>query len=130
MFVKINKNPKKKVVNKNIVSAVAVLFCLSWQTAKEILEYIGKANGEEPFSLATLDLFFRTNDFYSCNPYCCNDVKKCNVSDFADEHKEGRFMLLTNDHVVPVIDGIYLDYYDSKDEMVIMYWSGEDVGIL
>lgn len=123
MFLFCNKNPDKKVTKNNAVSAVAVLFCLSWKTAKSILEYIGNTNKEEYDSLATIDLFLRINEYVPHSLYCGERArKKNNVKEFVKEHTEGDYMLLLNDHVVPAIDGVYYDYYDSGKEAVIMYW--------
>ena len=123
MFLLCNKNPNKKVIKNNVVSAVAILFCLSWKTTKSILEYIGSTNKEDYDSIANLDIFLHVNNYRSNAIERANKHSKCTIDDFINKHKKGCYMLLLSDHVVPVIDGVYYDYYDSKDESVIMYWS-------
>lgn len=44
------------------------------------------------------------------------------VKDFATDHPQGAFLLALNGHVVTVIDGNYLDTWDSGDETPSYYW--------
>jgi hypothetical protein len=48
------------------------------------------------------------------------------VSQFAEEHPTGRYVLACQNHVVSVIDGDYYDSWDSGDEIVIYYFSKEE----
>lgn len=52
-----------------------------------------------------------------------NTCPQCySVSEFADDHPRGRYILALHGHVVPVIDGDYFDTWDSGDEVPIYYW--------
>jgi hypothetical protein len=44
------------------------------------------------------------------------------IKDFANEHRYGHFLLATDSHVVPVIDGNYIDTWYSGNEIALFYW--------
>lgn len=44
------------------------------------------------------------------------------VEEFANEHPVGRYLLATDSHVVPVINGDYVDTWDSGNEVPMFYW--------
>lgn len=48
------------------------------------------------------------------------------VRDFCREHPVGRYLLATGSHVIAVIDGNYLDTWDSGDEIPAYYFTKED----
>lgn len=49
----------------------------------------------------------------------------CTVSEFADNHSKGVYVLALSGHVVAVVDGIYYDTWDSGDEYPVYYWIKE-----
>ena len=51
----------------------------------------------------------------SC-PFCYT------VEEFARNNNHGTYLLATDTHVVPVIDGFYIDTWDSGEEIPIYYW--------
>jgi hypothetical protein len=48
------------------------------------------------------------------------------VRDFARDHPRGTYLLGLDGHVVTVIDGDWLDVWDSGDETVLFVWSRKD----
>ena len=44
------------------------------------------------------------------------------VKQFADEHPKGHYIVFVGQHVVAVIDGDYIDTWDSGDRVPIYYW--------
>ena len=57
-------------------------------------------------------------------PNTCPDCYT--VQDFCREYPHGKYILVTDGHVVAVVDGDYYDAFDSGDEMPIYYWHKED----
>lgn len=56
-----------------------------------------------------------------------NNCPNCyTVRDFCRDNPEGKFLLATGTHVVAVIDGNYLDTWDSGDEIPIYYFTKEE----
>ena len=113
---------KKKTSNLNIFLAISELFNVPLSKSKKLLKcfMIGK---EKLDSLSTLDIFLRSNGYYSCSPYCCENKKSWTIKDFAEENYTGKYMLLVNNSVVPLIDGNC--NHKNKNEHIIMYWRSE-----
>lgn len=44
------------------------------------------------------------------------------VRQFADEHQKGHYLVFVGQHVVAVVDGDYIDTWDSGDRVPIYYW--------
>lgn len=56
-------------------------------------------------------------------PNTCPDCYT--IKDFCRDNPEGVFVVGTGSHVVAVIDGDYIDSFDSGDLLAIFYW--EDI---
>ena len=69
------------------------------------------------------DTYLKKNGFHEkaidcvC-PHCVT------VSEFLTTHKKGRFILICQDRIVPVSDGVCFDAKNSLDEIVIYYYEG------
>ena len=57
-------------------------------------------------------------------PNTCPDCYT--ISDFANEHKTGKYILATGSHVVGVVDGDYYDTWDSGEEVPMYYFEKEE----
>jgi hypothetical protein len=57
-------------------------------------------------------------------PNACPDCYT--VSDFCNEHKQGKYLLATGSHVIAVKDGDYYDTWDSGDEIPVYYFERAD----
>ena len=44
------------------------------------------------------------------------------VAEFATTHPEGKYILISQDRAILVIDGCYVDVLNSGDEIVIYYY--------
>lgn len=71
------------------------------------------------------DSYLRQHGF---NRFICpNECPFCySVSDFAEEHKSGSYIVATGSHAVAVINGDYLDSWDSGNEHPIYYYTKEE----
>ena len=54
------------------------------------------------------------------------NVGDCTVSDFAEDHPKGTYILALSGHVVCVKDGDYIDTWDSGNEIPLYYWQQEE----
>lgn len=52
-------------------------------------------------------------------PYCYT------IKDFAKDHKHGIYVVGDGQHAVAVVDGYYIDNYDSGDRTVLFYFEKE-----
>lgn len=46
------------------------------------------------------------------------------VADFATTHPRGRYILISQDRAILVVDGCYVDLNDSGEEIVLYYYEG------
>jgi hypothetical protein len=97
---------------------------MSWdRTYKEMAE-LGRMMGLMPDQGAVWGAFLRKHGFYrDIIPNTCPDCYT--VEDFANEHPVGEYVLaITGNpgHVVTVIDGDWLDIFDSGEEIPSFYY--------
>lgn len=82
---------------------------------KESISEIGGNNN------GVWDVYLRRRGFrrYVCSnncPYCYS------IADFAKEHPYGKYIVATGKHVVAVVNGNYIDSWDSGNEVPIYYY--------
>lgn len=126
MFRYYNPNPRnRKGVGDCTVRAVSKALGISWNTAYLDLCVQGYLLADMPSSNMVMNSYLHGNGFSkhviddSC-PDCYT------VSEFAEDHPHGTYILGTGTHVVAVVDGIYYDSWDSGDETPIYYYQKED----
>ena len=61
---------------------------------------------------------FREKAIECCCPHCVT------VSDFICSHKTGAYILICQDRIVPVLDGVYFEAEESGEEIVLYYYEG------
>ncbi len=54
------------------------------------------------------------------------DLEGYTVTDFCNDHHNGKFLLAISGHVVTVENGYYFDSWDSGDEAPVYYWYKEE----
>lgn len=120
MFIKYNPNPAHKETGDCVVRALAIAEGLTW---------------DEAFQGVTQKAF-REKDMPSMNPVWANYLiergyslhgipntcPRCyTVADFAYDHPYGTYVLGTGSHAIAVIDGNYIDAWDSGDITPMYY---------
>lgn len=125
MYIFKNPNPGGSYVGDCVVRAISLLTGTKWETTYMELCIQGLINYDMPSSNRVWHeylklLGYKPHPIISMCPGCYT------VRDFCGEHFKGRYLLGTGTHAVCVIDGDYLDTWDSGDEVPIIYWSKED----
>ena len=125
MFHYYNPNPNNRFHEDCVVRAICKLEKREWDSVYLDLCYQGYLEKDMP-SVNRVWNKFITRLGYSkyVVPNTCPDCYT--VQDFCSEHKEGRFLLATGEHVVAVVDGDYYDAWDSGNEVPVYYWHKED----
>lgn len=119
-YIYYNPNPLHKSTIDCTVRAVARLFDRDWDWAfmalmVESFDQKSLPSSDKIWGDFLLSHGFTKHVIQNTCPHCYT------VFDFARDHPRGRYLLKTNEHVVPVVDGDYYDAFDSGDEVPIYY---------
>lgn len=128
MWIKYNANPLANRIEDCAIRAVAVALDIPWDDAFDLIAQSAKAMGAVMHQNAAFGAVLRQNGFrrYIIPNYCpdCYTIK-----DFCQDHQEGTFVVGTDSHVVAVINGNYIDSFNSGDLIVLYYWEDTRNGL-
>lgn len=116
-YIRHNENPCDIRTIDCTVRALAAILNETWNSIYIQLCVTGYDMCDMPSSKAVISRFLKSKGF-TC--HVIEDSEK--VAHFAEIHPRGRYLLATNTHVVPVIDGDYIDTWDSGQEIPLFYW--------
>lgn len=118
MLKKYNPNPKGKAVGDCTIRALTKALDKSWDDVYVMLSVEGYEMCDMPSSNVVWGNVLRANGYEkkAC-PECST------FSDFAENHKDGTYILCTGSHVACCIDGIIYDSWDSRNELVDFFYS-------
>ena len=117
MWIKYNPNPKGKRVGDCTARGVAKALGVDWEQA-----YIGIAlQGYIDCNMPSANAVW--GEYLSQHGFERHGVDYgVTVARFAEEHKQGTYVLALADHVVTVKEGNVYDTWDSTNEKVLYYW--------
>lgn len=121
MFIKYNENPCDKRNNDCSVRALSTVLGEDWELVYVQLCVIGYDMCDMPSSKAVVSNFLHGRGFkrYPCPdnyPHCQT------VKDFCNDHPHGVYLLACDSHIIAVVDGNYIDTWDSGSEPIVYYW--------
>lgn len=121
MFVKYNSNPNNARVGDCVIRAISTALNREWKSVYMDLADLGLDLGDMPSSNHVWGTYLYNNGFdvkllHNFCPDCYT------VREFAEEHPHGTYILGTGTHAVAVIDGDYIDAWDSGNEVPIYYF--------
>lgn len=125
-FIYYNPNPCGKSVGDCTVRAIAKALEQDWETTYIGLSLQGLLMGDMPNADNVWGAYLRLHGFHRM--LLPNDLPDFyTVADFARDNPDGTFVLsMPGRHVVVVIDGNWLDSWDSGREEPVYYWKRED----
>ena len=124
-YVMTNPNPVHNLTGDCVIRAISIAENKSWDDVFFDLMLVSFALKDIPSSNHAWGTFLHSLGYRrKVIPDTCPDCYT--VRDFAMDNPSGTFILATGTHVVTVIDGNYMDTWDSGDEVPIYYWSKED----
>ena len=124
-YIEYNKNPCGKHTTDCTVRALSTLTGEEWDSVYLQLCLIGLSMCEMPSQKAVIHEFLKQYGYQRFT--LSNRCPACySVNDFTNNHRHETYLLATDSHVVPVIDGMYIDNWDSGDEIPLFYWSKGD----
>lgn len=119
-----NPNPQRKHVGDCTVRAVSAALEQSWEETFTALCLQGFLMCDMPSANHVWGAYLREQGFKRhIMPDNCPDCYT--VSDFANEHPAGTYILALSGHVVCVKNGNWYDTWDSGMEVPLYYWSKE-----
>ena len=124
MFYYYNPNPNNRFHEDCVVRAISKLENREWDSVYLDLCFQGYKETDMPSVNRVWNKFLiRLGYSKHVIPNTCPDCYT--VQNFCSEHKQGKFLLATGEHVVAVINGDYYDAWDSGNEVPIYYWHKE-----
>lgn len=123
-YVEVNPNPFGRDTGDCVIRAISIAENRSWDDV--YLDMMVRGFFEKDM--------VETNGFWNAYlkdlgytrhiiPDTCPDCYS--VRQFADDNPQGIFILGTGTHAVAVIDGNYVDAWDSGNKIPIFYWRKE-----
>lgn len=123
-FIKYNPNPLGASVGDCTVRAISLARGLSWEEAYTDLCETGFKMADMPSSNNVWGAYLINKGYrYSVIPDRCPFCYT--VKDFCRDHPDGVFILGTGTHAVTVIDGDYIDAWDSGDKVPLFCYTKE-----
>lgn len=120
-----NENPGGARVGDCVVRAIATVTGQEWEETYIGLCLQGFIMRDMPSSNAVWGAYLHERGF--TRGICSEECPKCyTVRDFCAEHRAGRYIMAISGHVVAVIDGDYIDTWDSGDEIPLYYWTKKE----
>ena len=124
VFIFQNENPHNKFVDDCVVRAIATATGKSWDEIfleLTIEAYIAKDRIDANYVwgnwLTTYG--FERHQLPNTCPMCYT------VKDFVNDHKHGIYVLGDGTHAIAVVDGYYIDTFDSGDRNVLFFYEKE-----
>lgn len=125
-FEYFNPNPNDILVGDCVIRGISKLTNKPWDDVYLGVVMQGFTDKDMPSSNAVWDRYLRGlgyNKFIIPNtcPGCYT------VSDFADDHPNGKYLLCTGSHVIAVENGDYYDSYDSGRKTPQYFYTKQEV---
>ena len=121
MFIEENPNPNGGNTGDCVVRAISIAENMPWKDVYMDLCMTGLDLGDMPSSNRVWGEYLKSKGYergvvVAMCPYCYT------VKDFCRDNPISTFVLGTGTHAVAVIDGDYIDAWDSGKEVPIYYW--------
>lgn len=125
MYRNLNINPLHRRADDCTVRAIATVLDKSWEEVYADLCLEGLKFYDMPSANHVWGSYLKKKGFKR-HIIPDNFPQWYTVEDFARDNPKGRFILALHGHVVPVINGILYDTWDSSDGIPVYYWKKGD----
>ena len=124
MWISYNTNPKGKITGDCVIRAISAVLDRSWDSVFWDIACEAFIQKDMPDQANVWGQVLRQNGYQ--RQIIPNTCPTCyTVKDFCMDHPKGRYLLAipgSNAHVVAVIDGDYVDSWNSGDMSPTFYW--------
>lgn len=118
-----NYNPKNKYESDCVIRSICAVTGDDWTTVFDELCAIGRKNYTMPNSKPTYEEYLKKHGFKWTYLKIVKGQKRISVKQFASKNKKGKYILNVANHMVAVVNGTYIDTWDSGDYRLYGYWS-------
>lgn len=124
-WIKHNPNPAHKETIDCVVRAISVAEGISWDEAFKALTEQAYREKDMPSYNPTWANYLRDRGYELYG--LPNTCPRCyTVADFSYDHPNGTYVLGTGSHAIAVIDGNYIDTWDSGNEVPMYFFKKGD----
>lgn len=130
MFVNHNENPAGLRVGDCVIRAISTALKQPWIKTYLGVVLEGLVMHDMPSANHVWGRYLEHKGF--CRHIIPDTCPDCyTVARFSEEHPNGIYILALSGHVVAIVDGNYVDTWDSGEGIPIYYWQkeGENDGI-
>ena len=122
MYIHYNNNPRDNhEAGDCVIRAISVTTGKSWDEIYTALCAEGFYMGDWGNNNAAWDWYVRNLGF--TRHICPDDCPHCySLTDFAEQHPTGTYIVATGTHAIAVVDGDYYDAWDSGHVIPIYYY--------
>ena len=127
MWIRQNPNPLAAHTGDCVVRAISIVLAQSWEKTYLELCAQGLLLADMPNANHVWGAYLKAKGFVRDTiPNECPDCYT--IRDFAKDHNHGSFILGTGSHVVAVVEGHYVDDWDSGDEVPVIVFTRKQGG--
>ena len=121
MWIQQNSNPLASHVGDCVVRAISIAEQQPWELIYLKLCILGLIMADMPSSNQVWSSYLKSRGYR--RDIIPNECPDCyTVKNFCKDNPSGVFILGTGQHVITVVDGNYVDDWDSGDEVPIVVW--------
>jgi len=125
MWRRYQPNPDKLITGDCTVRAICAVTGMDWRTAHTALCELARDMADMPSSNRVWWAFLKAIGFRQL--HLMDRCPDCfTVKDFAEANPKGVYVLGPHEHAVAVIDGQWLDSWDSGDTVPLYYFIKEE----
>lgn len=123
-FVFVNPNPSQNLTGDCVIRAISIAENSSWEDTYINLILEGFMLHDMPSANFVWGSYLTRKGY--TRRVVPNTCPNCyTVAQFTLDYPKGTYILATGTHVIAVIDGNYMDTWDSGNELPIYYWKKE-----
>lgn len=123
MYIHYNENPRHNYrAGDCVIRSISIVTGESWDKIYTELCAEGFVMGDWGNQNGVWDSYLRKRGF--TRHICPNDCPYCyTIADFAEEHKDAKYIVATGSHAVAVVFGNVVDSWNSSGQTPIYYYT-------
>lgn len=125
MFIKFNDNPCGRTTGDCVIRAISIVEGIPWRKVYLALCVEGYEECTFGDDNKTWDKYLQSIGYRRFN---FPNTPGYKLSTFADNHKEGKYIVGTGTHAVAVVNGDIIDAWDCSDETPLYFFTKTDDG--